>query len=118
MNNFKELKVWQKSMVLVEKVYEITSMFPKNEQYGLTNQIQRSAVSIPSNIAEGAGKNSNKEFKQFLSIANGSINELYTQLILSIRIGYIKENIVKEVFMLITEIQKMTFTLIKKFSNI
>lgn len=118
MNNYKELKVWQKSMDLAEQIYALTSSFPKEEKYGLISQIQRSAVSIPSNIAEGAGRNSNKEFRNFLGIANGSANELTTQLLLSIRIGYIKENALDDIFNLITEIQKMNFTLIKKFSNI
>jgi len=118
MNNYKELMIWNKSMDLVEKVYRIVSSFPDEEKYGLTSQIQRSAVSIPSNIAEGAGRNSNKEFRNFLGIANGSANELMTQLLLTIRIGYTKENKLKEIFDLLTEIQKMNFALIKKFSNI
>ncbi|MEZ4791938.1 MAG: four helix bundle protein [Gelidibacter sp.] len=117
MNNYKELIVWQKAMDLVEQVYALTLRFPKEEKYGLISQIQRSAVSIPSNISEGAGRNSNKEFKNFLGIANGSINELSTQLELSIRIGYLEKDELKEVFYLISEIQRMNFTLIKKFSN-
>lgn len=118
MNNYKELKIWQKSMDLVEKVYKITSNFPIEEKFGLISQIQRCAVSIPSNIAEGAGRNSNKEFRNFLGIANGSANELNTQLLLSIRIGYVKEEDLDEIFNLVTEIQKMNFTLIKKFTII
>jgi len=118
MNNYKELKVWQKSMDLVELVYKLTSSFPKEEKYGIISQIQRSAISIPSNIAEGAGRNSNKEFRQFLSIANGSSNELSTQLHLSIRIGYANENDLIKIFELLIEIQKMNFTLIKKFSSL
>ena len=117
MNNYKELKIWQKSMDLVEKIYILTS-FPVEEKYGLISQIQRCAVSIPSNIAEGAGRNSNNEFRNFLGIANGSINELSTQLTLSIRIGYTNETELNDVFNLLDEIQKMNFTLIKKFSKI
>lgn len=117
MNNYKELKIWQKSMDLVVKVYALTLLFPKKEKYGLISQIQRSAVSIPSNISEDAGRNSNKEFKNFLGFANGSINELSTQLQISVRIGYSKENDLEEIFNLITEIQKMNFTLIRKFSD-
>jgi four helix bundle protein len=116
MNNYKELKIWQMSMDLVEKVYKLTLGFPSEEKYGLVSQIQRSAVSIPSNISEGAGRNSNKEFKNFLGIANGSINELSTQLELSVRVGYIKEENIFEILELLTQIQKMNFTLIKKFS--
>jgi four helix bundle protein len=118
MNNYRELKVWQKSMDLVEKVYAITSTFPSEEKFGLISQIQKCAVSIPSNIAEGAGRNSNKEFRNFLGIANGSANDLNTQLLLSIRIGYTKKDDLEEIYKLITEIQKMNFTLIKKFSDI
>jgi len=83
MHNLQELKIWQKAINLSIGVYEITSNFPKEEKYGLISQIRRSAVSIPSNIAEGAGRNSNKEFVHFLSIANGSAFELQTQLIIS-----------------------------------
>jgi len=117
MNNYKELKIWQKSMDLVEKVYALTLLFPNEEKYGLISQIQRSAVSIPSNISEGAGRNSDKEFKNFLGIANGSINELSTQLELSIRVGYVTEDNLAEILELLTQIQKMNFTLIKKFSK-
>ena len=117
MNNYKELKIWQKSMDLVEKVYALTLLFPNEEKYGLISQIQRSAVSIPSNISEGAGRNSDKEFKNFLGIANGSINELSTQLELSIRVGYVTEDNLAEILELLTQIQKMNFTLIKKISK-
>ena len=118
MNNYKELKVWQKSMDLIENVYKISMLIPENEKYGLTSQIQRSAVSIPSNISEGAGRHSNKELKNFLSIAYGSSNELNTQLIISERIGYIKNNELDLAFKQIEEIQKMLFSLINKFSNL
>ncbi|WP_233164172.1 four helix bundle protein [Snuella sedimenti] len=106
MNNFSELKVWQKSMTLVENFYQLTSTFPKEDKFGLKNQIQKSVVSIPSNIAEGAGRNSNKEFKNFLGIANGSINELITQLKISARIGYVSENELEGIFGHLTEIKK------------
>ena len=79
-------------MDLVEKIYKLSVMFPTEEKFGLLSQIQRSAVSIPSNIAEGAGRNSNKEFKNFLSIAYGSSNELNTQLIIAQRVGYLKND--------------------------
>lgn len=103
-------------MKLVEEVYDITASFPDKEKFGLTNQIRRSAVSIPSNISEGAGRNSNKEFRNFLGIANGSLNELLTQLELSLRLGYIKEDNLKKSMSLGDEIQKMIYTLINKFS--
>ena len=71
MHNLKELNIWKKAMVLALEVYKVVSDFPKDEKYGLTSQIKRSAISIPSNIAEGAGRNHDKEFLQFLGIANG-----------------------------------------------
>ncbi|MFC6996213.1 four helix bundle protein [Rufibacter roseus] len=81
MHNFKELKIWQEAMTLAKKVFELSASFPANEKYGLTSQINRSAVSVPSNIAEGAGRGSDKEFIQFLNIARGSAFELETQLL-------------------------------------
>jgi len=84
----KDLQVWQKAMDLVVEVYETTKKFPANEIYGLTNQIRRSVVSIPSNIAEGAARQTEKEFLQFLYIAYGSLAELETQLILATRLNY------------------------------
>ena len=118
MHNFQELKIWQKAMDIAESTYLISAEFPKEEKFGLTSQIRRSAVSIPSNIAEGAGRNTDGEFKNFLGIASGSSNELYTQLILEQRLGLISEdeqlsNILKE----LEEVQKMNYTLIKKFSK-
>ena len=83
----KDLNVWKKAMDLAAQVYSLTAKFPKEELYGLTSQIRRSAVSIPSNIAEGAARHSRKEFIQFLHIASGSVAELETQLLLAIQIG-------------------------------
>jgi len=88
MNTHKDLEVWQKSIELVEMVYKITDNFPQSEIYGLTNQMRRSAVSIPSNISEGAARNSNKEFIQFLYISLGSLSELETQCIISKKLRY------------------------------
>jgi four helix bundle protein len=82
MHRFEDLKVWQNAIQLVKEVYLILPNIPKEEKYGIGDQIRRSAVSIPSNIAEGAGRNNNGEFYHFLGIANGSANELLTQLIL------------------------------------
>lgn len=108
MNNFKELIVWQKSIDFSIKIYEITNGFPKEEIYGLSSQIRRCVVSIPSNIAEGAGRNSKKEFSHFLSIALGSSFELETQLILAQRIGYKIESLVLSE---INHIQNMIYKL-------
>ena len=90
-HNFRELKVWQQAMDLAAQAYLLTGFFPKEEKYGLISQIQRSAVSIPSNIAEGCGRITNKDFQHFLSMSMGSSFELETQVILAFRFGYIKE---------------------------
>ena len=87
--NHKDLEVWKKSMDLVSNIYKITESFPNKELYGLTNQIRRAAVSIPSNIAEGAASNSKKEFIQFLYISLGSLSELETQIIIASRLEYL-----------------------------
>ena len=117
MHNFQELKVWQKSMGIAESVYRLSSQFPNDEKFGLTSQIRRCAVSIPSNISEGAGRNTNGEFKNFLGIANGSSNELFTQLILSYRLQLVNENEVKSILSELTEVQKMNYKLIQKFTK-
>ena len=87
----RELEVWTKAMGFVIEVYRITSKFPKSEIYGLTSQLRRASVSIPSNLAEGAGRKGNKEFMQFLNIAQGSISELDTQLELAYHLEYINK---------------------------
>src|SRR5208337_5175176 len=87
----KDLDVWKEAMNLAKQAYFITSNFPKEEIYGLTSQIRRAAVSIPSNIAEGAARNSHKEFIQFLYIALGSVAELETQLLLARELGLVKD---------------------------
>ena len=105
-----DLDVWKKPIQFVKKIYKITSKFPDAEKYGLTNQMRRCPVSIPSNIAEGAGRNSKKEFKQFLYISLGSISELETQLIISTELNYQKDNSLLDE---LNEIRKMLFGLIK-----
>ncbi|WP_270089172.1 four helix bundle protein [Sphingobacterium sp. SYP-B4668] len=91
MKTHKDLDVWKKSIDLVTTIYELSKVFPKDEVYGLTNQIRRAAVSIPSNISEGAARQSKKEFIQFLYIALGSAMEVETQLIISKNLQYISE---------------------------
>ena len=91
MNQFKNLKVWQRAIDLVVQVYELTSKFPDKEKFGLTNQINRCSVSIVSNIAEGAGRNSKKEFNNFLGIALGSTCELETQLIIANKLNILQK---------------------------
>lgn len=111
----KDLEVWKKSVEFVTEIYKITESFPEKEKFGITLQIRRSAISIPSNIAEGAARASDKEFKQFLYIALGSLSELETQLIISVNIGYLEtENTISEQ---IIEIRKMLLGLINYLKN-
>ena len=110
MHKVEDLKIWQKSIELTKLVYEIVTALPTNEKYGLTSQIKRSSVSIPSNIAEGAGRNSNKEFKHFLSIANGLAYELQTQLILTIELNLLSKESIQPALDLIIEVQKMNYS--------
>ncbi len=88
----KDLEVWKKSMSFVTEVYKVTKCFPKEEIYGLTNQMRRAAVSVPSNIAEGAARASRKEFLQFLHLSLGSLTELETQILIAQNLGYIKDS--------------------------
>jgi four helix bundle protein len=94
--SFKDLIVWQKAYKLVLEIYKITKDFPKYEIYGLAQQMRRAVISIPSNIAEGYGRQYNKEYKQFLSMSYGSLCELETQYLLSIDLNYIKKNLIVE----------------------
>jgi four helix bundle protein len=115
MNNYKELKVWQKSVDLSIEIYKLTKEFPGSEQFGLTSQIRRASVSIAANIAEGAGRNSQKEFVHFLGVAIGSAYEQETHLIISEKLGFLPgENTF--VFNQIIEIEKMIRSLIKSKS--
>ena len=116
MNKFKELIVWQKGIDLTEFVYLLTNQFPNDEKFGLTSQIKRCVVSIPSNIAEGAGRNSKNEFRHFLSIALGSSYELETQLILANRFNYFNNERLEEVLAKLDEVQKMIIGLQKSLS--
>ena len=98
-----DLKVWQQAMSLVTMIYKITSSFPNEEKFGLTSQMRRAAVSVPSNIAEGAGRTGAREFCRFLSVARGSLSELETQVMIAERLGYMEpdshiENNMAELF--------------------
>ncbi|TJZ60115.1 four helix bundle protein [Sphingobacterium olei] len=109
----KDLDVWKKAIVLVSDVYRCTTAFPKEEVYSITSQIRRSAVSIPSNIAEGAARQTNKEFIQFLFIASGSCAELDTQLLIAKNLGYLNEDMYNGLLPKAEEIGKMINGLIK-----
>lgn len=107
MHQFKELKVWNNSRLLVKEIYIHTESFPKEEVFGLTNQIRRSAISISSNIAEGCGRESSIEFARFLDLANGSAFELESQLILANDLSFLSDTDFLELNIRVTEIQKM-----------
>lgn len=110
----KDLDVWKKAMDLAAQVYSLTARFPKEELYGLTSQIRRSAVSIPSNIAEGAARHSQKEFIQFLHIASGSVAELETQLLLAIQLGLLSgDHIISHV----EEVRKLLLGLLRSLKK-
>ena len=113
MKTHKDLNAWKNSIELVTEIYKITKLFPKEEQFGLINQMKRSAVSVPSNIAEGAGRNHNKEFIQFLFIAQGSLSELETQLIISMNLAFIDESTYKKLNEKMIEIRSQLSGLIK-----
>lgn len=113
MHNFKELKVWQLSRTLVKEIYEITSDFPSAEKYGLISQLRRCTVSIPTNIAEGCGRNTDKDFAHFLNISLGSAFELETLLILAFDVSFLSQTQLENLSIKISEIQKMTHGLIK-----
>lgn len=118
MKTHKDLDCWKKGVELVTYVYKVTKDFPKDELYGLTNQIRRAAISIPSNIAEGAARNSNKEFVQFLYIALGSISELETQFIISKNLNFISDEIYEYINNLILNVKKLILGLIKYEKNV
>ena len=115
-NNYRDLLVWQKAMSLVTEVYKITQSFPPSEVYGLTSQIRRSAVSIPSNIAEGYGRNSTADYKRFLQISVGSLFELQTQIEIASNLNYISKNIFDNFFEKTRELDRMLWSLIKKIN--
>ena len=117
MKTYKTLIVWQKSVDLVEYVYVLTRNFPDDEKFNLTSQVRRSAVSIPSNIAEGHGRNTNGDFSRFLKIAFASSSELETQLLIAFRLKMITQKEYDEVTDLLTYVRKMLSSLIKKTTD-
>ena len=109
----KDLIVWKKGIELVKNIYQITNMFPNSEQFGLISQMRRCAVSVPSNIAEGCGRNSDKELIHFLYIALGSSSELETQIIISVELNFLEKEKATACLNLLNEIIKMITSLIK-----
>ncbi|MDD5497825.1 MAG: four helix bundle protein [Atribacterota bacterium] len=116
--SYKDLNIWQRSIGLVKYLYEITSLFPKEELYVLTSQIRRSAISIPSNIAEGFTRYHNKEYRQFLYIALGSCAELETQIMIANDLKYLEDNQLSVIIDELEIICKMIMNLIKKLNTV
>jgi four helix bundle protein len=112
--SYRELKIWQKGIELVKAVYALTRKFPKHETYGLADQLRRSSVSVPSNIAEGQARQHTGEFRQFLYMALGSAAEVDTQIVIACQLGYISEQEAADIEQRIIEIRKMTYTLISR----
>ena len=117
MKTHKDLNVWKDGIAFVTTIYKCTESFPREELYSLTNQIRRSAVSIPSNIAEGAGRNTNKEYIRFLHVAQGSASELETQLIISKNLNFINEPIFSELINKLNGIRNQLASLIRYFNG-
>lgn len=118
MRDFKKYDIWQLSHLLTLEVYKLTSLFPKEEMYGLTSQIRRATSSIPTNISEGCGRNSDKEFNQFLNIALGSANETEYLLILSKDLNYISEEQFSDVDSKINTIKSKIYKLKEKLNQL
>lgn len=115
--SYKELIVWQKAMMLVKEVFILTGSFPSSELYGIVSQMRRAAVSIPSNIAEGYGRNSPKEYVQFFYIAYGSALELETQLLIAKSLGFAKEEDFVKVNVLLDEVLRMLHSMATKMKD-
>ena len=105
--HYRELVLWQKAMDFVVAVYQLSARFPRSEQYGLTNQLRRAAVSVPSNVAEGQGRGAGAAFVQFLRVANGSIQEAETQILLAVRLGFVNEDAVTQCLELSAEVRRI-----------
>jgi four helix bundle protein len=112
--SFKDLIVWQRGMDLAVRIYRITQKLPASEQFGLTSQLRRAAVSIPSNIAEGYGRQSTGSYRQFLTMSRGSLMEIETQINICERLKYLAQPDTENIFKEITEISKMLTSLISK----
>jgi four helix bundle protein len=112
MNDFRELIIWQKAMDMIVDIYKISAKFPSEERYGLTSQIRRAVISVPSNIAEGFGRKTTSDFIHFLHISRGSLYEFQTQLEVSLRLSFISKNEADELLVKAKEIEKMINSLI------
>jgi four helix bundle protein len=114
MKTFRDLLIWQKAMILVTNCYSATSSFPKDEQFGLTSQIRRSCISIPSNISEGFGRGTNKDYYRFLTISLGSLFEFQTQIEIAYNLNYITENQFNKLYEDSRELERMLSSFMNK----
>jgi four helix bundle protein len=114
MKTYRDLIIWQKSMTFVTEIYKLTATFPKEEIYGITSQIRRSAVSVPSNIAEGYGRNSTGDYLRFLNIASASLYEIQTQIEISQNLNYIQREQFEYIYELSRELERMLSSLVAK----
>jgi four helix bundle protein len=114
---YRDLLTWQKSLALVTEIYRVSRSFPKDEVYGLAQQMRRSAVSIPSNIAEGYGRNSTSDYVRFLRVASGSLYELQTQAEIALNLRYLKKSDFDKLYESSREIERMLSSLIRKLEN-
>ena len=114
MKTYKDLIVWQKAMGLVTEIYEVTKTFPEEEKYGLTSQVRRSAVSVPSNIAEGYGRNSTDDYRRFLQVSISSLYEMQTQIEIAYNLKYLAGDKFRILYDLSREIERMLSSLIRK----
>ncbi len=115
MHDFKKFKVWQRTRLFTKEIYQLTNSFPEEERFGITSQIRRATISISNNIAEGCGRNTDKEFKQFLHYSYGSAVEVENLMILISDLRFAHEDKIRILYEELIEIQKMLFTLIKKY---
>jgi len=117
MKTYRELIVWQKSMDLVTSIYQVSKLFPNEENFGLTSQLRRSAISVPSNISEGYGRNSLNDYIRFLNISVGSLYEAQTQIEIAFNLKYIEKEQFKSIYDSTREIERMMSSLIKKLKE-
>ena len=116
MKTYRDLLVWQKSMALVTEIYRLSKSFPKDETYGLTSQMRRCAVSIPSNMAEGYGRNSTNDYIRFLRVAVGSLYELQTQIEIALNLRYLSKSAFNKLYESSREIERMLSSLTRKLN--
>ena len=115
--SYRDLEVWQRSMQLAKRIYQVTQSFPNDERFGLTNQLRRASVSVPSNLAGGHARFGAGEFSRFISIAMGSVAEIETQILLSTELGYVKAGLSSELMVDLETIGKMLRGLAKAISK-